>query len=248
MDTARTKQKILLVEDDINFGIILRDYLMLNDFDVVLARNGMEGFEKFKRDKFDLIILDVMMPYKDGFTLAKEIRFRDQKVPLIFLTAKTMKEDMLKGYQLGADDYINKPFDSEVLIYKIKALLSRSASEDDKEKEEIFDFNIGDFTFDAKLRNLSYKGEEPIKLSPKESKLLQMLANYKNDLMPREKALKEIWQDDNYFTSRSMDVYIAKLRKLLKKDPNVKIVNIHGAGFRLLDPSEETVKKEQENN
>jgi len=246
MMTAQTKQKILLVEDDINFGIILRDYLMLNDFEVVLARNGMEGFEKFKKDKFDLIILDVMMPYKDGFTLAKEIRFRDQKVPLIFLTAKTLKEDMLKGYQIGADDYINKPFDSEVLIYKIKALLNRAVKEEEHEKKEVYDFKIGDFTFDAKLRNLKYKDEEAIKLSPKESKLLQMLASYKNDLMPREKALKEIWQDDNYFTSRSMDVYIAKLRKLLKKDPSVKIVNIHGAGFRLLDPSEKRVEKDEE--
>ncbi len=232
------KQKILLVEDDMNFGIILRDYLMLNDYDVVLARNGMEGFEKYKKDNFDLIILDVMMPYKDGFTLAKEIRQRDQKVPLIFLTAKTLKEDMLKGYQIGADDYINKPFDSEVLIYKIKALLNRSAKEKEKERKTLNNFKIGNFTFDAKLRQLKYKDEDPVKLSPKESKLLQLLATYKNDLMPRDKALTEIWQDDNYFTSRSMDVYIAKLRKVLKKDPKVKIVNIHGAGFRLVDPSE----------
>ncbi len=239
--TTPVKQKILLVEDDMNFGIILRDYLMLNGYDVTLARNGMEGFEKFKKDNYDLIILDVMMPYKDGFTLAKEIRQRDQKVPLIFLTAKTMKEDMLKGYKIGADDYINKPFDSEVLIYKIKALLNRSAKEKEKERKALNDFQIGDFTFDAKLRSLKFRNEEPVKLSPKESKLLQLLATYKNDLMPREKALTEIWQDDNYFTSRSMDVYIAKLRKLLKKDPNVKIVNIHGAGFRLVDPSE--VKK-----
>jgi len=243
MDT-KTKQTILLVEDDMNFGIILRDYLMLNDFEVVLARNGMEGFEKFKKGNFNLIILDVMMPYKDGFTLAKEIRMRDEKVPLIFLTAKTMKEDMLKGYQLGADDYINKPFDSEVLIYKIKALLNRTAKEQEKERirNEVFIFQIGDFSFDAKLRRLKYKNEESVKLSPKESKLLQMLSLYKNDLLPRETALKEIWQDDNYFTSRSMDVYIAKLRKLLKKDETVKIVNIHGAGFRLLDPSD--VKEE----
>ncbi len=237
---TNVKQKILLVEDDMNFGIILRDYLMLNDFEVVLARNGMEGFEKFKKDNFDLIILDVMMPYKDGFTLAKEIRFRDQKVPLIFLTAKTMKEDMLKGYQIGADDYINKPFDSEVLIYKIKALLSRSAKEEEKQKRknQVFDFKIGGFNFDAKLRMLTYLNEEPVKLSPKESKLLQLLALYKNDLMRREEALKEIWQDDNYFTSRSMDVYIAKLRKLLSKDQNIRVENIHGAGFRLFDPSE----------
>ncbi len=235
---TQTKKKILLVEDDINFGIILRDYLRLNDFDVTLARNGMEGFEKFKKDYYDLIILDVMMPYKDGFTLAKEIRARNKQVPLIFLTAKTLKEDMLKGYQLGADDYVNKPFDSEVLLYKIKALLNRRIVPVQEEKPETVHFKIGDFKFDSKLRQLFYKDEEPIKLSPKESKLLKMLAIHKNDLMPREKALTKIWQDDNYFTSRSMDVYIAKLRKLLQRDPSVKIVNIHGAGFRLVDESD----------
>ena len=229
--------KILLVEDDINFGVILRDYLRLNDFDVTLARNGMEGFEKFKKDYFNLIILDVMMPYKDGFTLAKEIRARNKQVPLIFLTAKTLKEDMLKGYQLGADDYINKPFDSEVLLYKIKALLNRRIQPVEEKKEEVFNFEIGNFKFDSKLRQLFYKDESPNKLSPKESKLLKMLAQHKNDLMPREKALTKIWQDDNYFTSRSMDVYIAKLRKLLQRDENVKIINIHGAGFRLVDGS-----------
>ena len=235
---TQTKKNILLVEDDINFGIILRDYLRLNDFDVTLARNGMEGFEKFKKDYFDLIILDVMMPYKDGFTLAKEIRARNKQVPLIFLTAKTLKEDMLKGYQLGADDYVNKPFDSEVLLYKIKALLNRRIAPVQEEKPVAVHFNIGDFRFDSKLRQLFYKDEAPIKLSPKESKLLKMLALHKNDLMPRERALTKIWQDDNYFTSRSMDVYIAKLRKLLQRDPKVKIVNIHGAGFRLVDESD----------
>jgi DNA-binding response OmpR family regulator len=229
--------KILLVEDDINFGVILRDYLRLNDFDVTLARNGMEGFEKFKKDYFNLIILDVMMPYKDGFTLAKEIRARNKQVPLIFLTAKTLKEDMLKGYQIGADDYINKPFDSEVLLYKIKALLNRRIQPVEEKKEEVFNFEIGNFKFDSKLRQLFYKDEAAVKLSPKESKLLKMLAQHKNDLMPREKALTKIWQDDNYFTSRSMDVYIAKLRKLLQRDENVKIINIHGAGFRLVDGS-----------
>ena len=234
----QTKKKILLVEDDINFGIILRDYLRLNDFDVILARNGMEGFEKFKKDYYDLIILDVMMPYKDGFTLGKEIRARNQQVPLIFLTAKTLKEDMLKGYQIGADDYVNKPFDSEVLLYKIKALLNRRVVPVKEEEPDAVYFNIGDFTFDSKLRQLSYKDEASVKLSPKESKLLKMLALHKNDLMPREKALTKIWQDDNYFTSRSMDVYIAKLRKLLQKDDRVKITNIHGAGFRLVDETE----------
>jgi two-component system, OmpR family, response regulator len=217
-----TNKKILLVEDDPNFGSILRDYLSMNDFDVTLAKNGMEGFEKFKKDNFDLCILDVMMPYKDGFTLAKEIREKNKDVPLIFLTAKTMKEDVLKGYKVGADDYLNKPFDSEVLLMKIKAIIQRKSSE-----------VKGDHA-NSKLRFLTFPGDEPIKLSPKENELLKMLALHENDLMPRELALTKIWRDDNYFTSRSMDVYIAKLRKFLKADENVEILNIHGEGFRLV--------------
>jgi DNA-binding response OmpR family regulator len=231
METAN--KKILLVEDDQNFGAILKDYLMLNDFDVVLAKNGMEGFEKFKKDTYDLCILDVMMPYKDGYTLAKEIREKNKEVPIIFLTAKSMKEDVLKGYKVGADDYLNKPFDSEVLLLKIKAIIQRKAS-DVKSEPVKFDFQIGSFHLNAKLRFLTFKNEEPIKLSPKENELLKMLALYENDLMPRELALTKIWRDDNYFTSRSMDVYIAKLRKYLKVDENVEILNIHGEGFRLV--------------
>ena len=229
-------KKILLVEDDPNFGTVLKDYLMMNDYDVVHAKNGMEGFEKFKKDDFDLCILDVMMPYKDGFTLAKEIREKNTDVPIVFLTAKAMKEDVLKGYKVGADDYLNKPFDSEVLLYKIKAILQRKEADENIE-EEIFEFKIGKFDFNSKLRHLSFNGKEPQKLSPKESKLLKMLALHKNDLMPRELALTKIWRDDNYFTSRSMDVYIAKLRKYLKSDENVEILNIHGEGFRLLEQS-----------
>ncbi|MBT8317037.1 MAG: response regulator transcription factor [Lutibacter sp.] len=226
--------KILLVEDDPNFGTVLKDYLLINEYDVTLAKDGLEGLIMFKNDDFDLCILDVMMPRKDGFSLAKDIRASDAEVPIIFLTAKTMKEDVLKGYQAGADDYLNKPFDSEVLLYKIKAILQRKESEQTTE-EETFEFNIGQFSFNSKLRHLAFKGEEAQKLSPKESKLLKMLATYKNDLMPRELALTKIWRDDNYFTSRSMDVYIAKLRKYLKKDENVEILNIHGEGFRLLE-------------
>jgi len=229
----KTNKKILLVEDDANFGAILRDYLALNDFDVTLAKNGMEGLEKFKKDTFDLCILDVMMPYKDGYTLAKEIREKNKEVPIIFLTAKTMKEDVLKGYKVGADDYLNKPFDSEVLLVKINAIIQRKAQETSKLDSAKFEFQIGDFHLNSKLRFLTYKNEEPIKLSPKECELLKMLALHENDLMPRELALTKIWRDDNYFTSRSMDVYIAKLRKYLKPDPNVEIINIHGEGFRL---------------
>ena len=228
-----SNKKILLVEDDPNFGSILKDYLMMNEFDVTLAKNGMEGFEKFKKDTFDLCILDVMMPYKDGFTLAREIRDKNKEIPIIFLTAKTMKEYVLKGYKVGADDYLNKPFDSEVLLMKIKAIMQRKSSEVKAENTK-FEFQIGKFNLNSKLRFLTFENDEPIKLSPKENELLKMLALYENDLMPREVALTKIWRDDNYFTSRSMDVYIAKLRKYLKPDENVEILNIHGEGFRLV--------------
>jgi len=226
-------KKILLVEDDPNFGAVLKDYLLINDFDVTLAKNGMEGFEKFKKDNFDLCILDVIMPYKDGYTLAREIREKNKEVPIIFLTAKSMKEDVLKGYKVGADDYLNKPFDSEVLLMKIKAIIQRKSSETKTDNSK-FEFQIGRFHLNSKLRFLTFDKDEPIKLSPKENELLKMLALHENDLMPRELALTKIWRDDNYFTSRSMDVYIAKLRKYLKPDEEVEILNIHGEGFRLV--------------
>ena len=230
-------KKILLVEDDPNFGTVLKDYLMMNDYDVILAKNGMEGFEKFKKDDYDLCILDVMMPYKDGFTLAKEIREKNKEVPIIFLTAKAMKEDVLKGYKIGADDYLNKPFDSEVLLMKIKAIIQRKSKETVSDSKQ-FDFVFGNFHLNAKLRYLTYKDQAPNKLSPKENDLLRLLALHKNDLMPRELALTKIWRDDNYFTSRSMDVYIAKLRKYLSVDDEVEIINIHGEGFRLVVKTE----------
>lgn len=226
-------KRILLVEDDPNFGLVLKDYLSLNNFDVTLARNGMEGFEKYKKGAFDACILDVMMPFKDGFTLAKEIREDNAVIPIIFLTAKSLKEDVLKGYKSGADDYLTKPFDSEVLLVKLKTLLKRKSSGLISNNQQV-EFFIGNFLLNAKLRFLTYKNEETVKLSPKENELLKMLALHLNDLMPRERALTQIWRDDNYFTSRSMDVYIAKLRKYLKKDPNVEILNIHGEGFRLV--------------
>jgi DNA-binding response OmpR family regulator len=228
-------KKILLVEDDPNFGTVLKDYLALNDYNVTHAKDGIEGLIMFKNNDFDLCILDVMMPRKDGFSLAQDIRGTNKEVPIIFLTAKTLKEDVLRGYQVGADDYLNKPFDSEVLLFKIKAILQRKESDKTTESEQ-FEFNIGNIFFNSKLRQLLFtKDGEPQKLSPKESKLLRMLAIHKNDLMPRELALTKIWRDDNYFTSRSMDVYIAKLRKYLKADDNVEILNIHGEGFRLVD-------------
>lgn len=227
------KKKVLLVEDDQNFGTILRDYLELHDYDVVLARNGVEGYEKFSKNEFSICLLDVMMPHKDGFTLAKEIRKTGSTVPIIFLTAKSMKDDVVKGYNLGADDYLTKPFDSDVLLLKMKAMFQRMEQNVvnlDKAKHL---FTIGKFEFNAKLRQLSFDDSSPVKLSPKEGSLLQLLALYQNDLMPRELALKKIWKDDTYFTSRSMDVYIAKLRKHLKSDPSIVISNIHGEGFRM---------------
>ncbi len=231
------KNRILLVEDDPNFGTVLKDYLSLNDYDVTHAKDGLEGLIMFKNHDFDLCILDVMMPRKDGFSLAKDIRGTNTEIPIIFLTAKTMKEDILKGYQAGADDYLNKPFDSEVLLLKIKAILQRKETEKSTE-DDTFEFKIGKFDFNSKLRQLSFDGGEMRKLSPKENKLLKLLTIYKNDLMPRELALTKIWRDDNYFTSRSMDVYIAKLRKYLKEDENVEILNIHGEGFRMIDKNE----------
>ena len=226
-------KQVLLVEDDDNFGTVLRDYLQLNGYKVVLTRNGLEGFEKFKKNEFDICILDVMMPYKDGFTLAKEIRSKDKTTPIVFLTAKSMKEDVLKGYKIGADDYLTKPFDSEILLKKLEVLIQRTQKniKKSKPKSRIL---IGDFIFNPRLRTLIYKKDAPTNLSPKENRLLLMLVENQNDLLSRNIALKEIWSDDNYFTSRSMDVYIAKLRKYLRQDASVEIVNIHGEGFRLI--------------
>lgn len=226
-------KKILIVEDDYNFGSILKDYLTLNSYKVVLATNGRDGYNKCFSDDFDLCILDVMMPYKDGFTLGKEIREKKEDLPIFFLTAKTLKQDVLRGFKIGADDYLTKPFDSEVLLAKIKAILKRRNLIKAPEVEE-FLFEIGKYNFNSKLRLLSYQSNDSIKLSPKESQLLRLLILYKNDLLPRSIALSKIWRDETYFTSRSMDVYIAKLRKILGDDKNIEILNVHGEGFRLI--------------
>jgi len=226
------KYKILLCEDDTNLGMVLKNYLELNDYDVTLERDGRLGLAAFQREKFDICLLDVMMPNMDGFTLAEEIRDVDPDIPLFFLSAKTMKEDIIQGYKLGADDYITKPFDSEVLLHKIKAILKRN--EEMNREQENMEFDLGNFHFNPKLRELSIAGKTQT-LSPKENELLRMLAEHKNDLLPREKALKKIWGSDTYFNGRSMDVYIAKLRKYLKEDENLEIVNIHGNGFRLVE-------------
>jgi len=232
--------KILLVEDDQNFGDVLRSYLEMHDFDVTLATDGEAGLEKYNQGKFDLCIFDVMMPKKDGFTLAQEIREKDKQTPIIFLTAKTLKEDVVEGFKIGGDDYITKPFNSEELLLRVQAILKRSSSEVD-EKEDIKEFDIGNYHFNYPLRILTHKnaeGESKDKLSPKEAHLLRLFCLYKNDVLPRSVALTKIWGDDNYFTARSMDVFVTKLRKYLKKDTNLEIVNIHGNGFRLIDRTE----------
>jgi two-component system OmpR family response regulator len=227
------KPKILLCEDDQNLGSVLKNYLELNDFDVILERDGRLGLAAFQREKFDLCLLDIMMPHMDGFTLAEEIRDIDPDIPLFFLSAKTMKEDIIQGYKLGADDYITKPFDSEVLLMKIKAILKRN--EETTREAENKEFDLGGYHFNHKLRELSHAGKTQT-LSPKENELLKMLSEHMNDLLPREQALKKIWGSDTYFNGRSMDVYIAKLRKYLKEDDKIEIVNIHGNGFRLVAP------------
>ncbi len=229
----KKKYKILLCEDDTNLGMVLKNYLELNDYDVILERDGRLGMAAFQREKFDICLLDVMMPNVDGFTLAEEIRDIDPDIPLFFLSAKTMKEDIIQGYKLGADDYITKPFDSEVLLLKIKAILKRN--EEDNRISDNIEFDLGSYHFNPRLRELSHDGKTQT-LSPKENDLLKMLAEHKNDLLPRERALKKIWGSDTYFNGRSMDVYIAKLRKYLKDDSNIEIVNIHGNGFRLVAP------------
>ena len=225
------KPQILLCEDDTNLGMVLKNYLELNDYTVTLERDGKLGLAAFQREKFDLCLLDVMMPNMDGFTLAEEIRDVNPDVPLFFLSAKTMKDDIIQGYKLGADDYITKPFDSEVLLHKIKAILKRN---EELHREEVnAEFDLGRYHFNPRLRELTIDGKTQT-LSPKENELLKMLSEYKNDLLSREIALKKIWGSDTYFNGRSMDVYIAKLRKYLKEDSAIEIVNIHGNGFRLV--------------
>lgn len=226
------KPKILLCEDDPNLGMVLKNYLELNDYDVILERDGRLGLAVFQREKFDLCLLDVMMPHMDGFTLAEEVRNINPDVPLFFLSAKTMKDDIIQGYKLGADDYITKPFDSEVLLLKIRAILKRN--EELNRESANMEYDLGKYHFNPRLRELSLNGKTQT-LSPKENELLKMLSEYKNDLLPREAALKKIWGSDTYFNGRSMDVYIAKLRKYLKEDPGIEIVNIHGNGFRLVE-------------
>jgi DNA-binding response OmpR family regulator len=232
---------ILLVEDDENFGDVLRSYLEMHDYDVTLATDGEAGLRAFKPNHYDICIFDVMMPKKDGFTLARDIRERDTQVPIIFLTAKNLKEDVLQGFRAGADDYITKPFVSEELLMRIQAILKRSSPQADPD-DGIREFVIGRFHYDYVLRELRFDKDQPSekmeKLSPKEAELLRLFALRKNDVLTRKEALTKIWGEDNYFTARSMDVFVTKLRKYLKLDENLEIVNIHGNGFRLVESEE----------
>ncbi|RMG66303.1 MAG: DNA-binding response regulator [Bacteroidetes bacterium] len=228
---------ILLVEDEANFGMVLRDYLDMNDYQVTLAPNGEEGLAAFRREPFALCILDVMMPRMDGFTLAKHIREINSDIPIIFLTARGLQEDIREGFRLGGDDYITKPFDSEELLLRIQAILKRSArSASGQPTAEPDEFDFGQYHFNYRLHTLAH-GETQERLSPKEADLLRLLVMRKNDLLSREEALTKLWGDDNYFNARSMDVFISKLRKRFKADPDVQIENVHGKGFRLLDTS-----------
>ena len=226
-------QKILLAEDDPNLGDILKDYLELKGkFDVVLCKDGDEALREFNKETFDLCILDVMMPRKDGFTLGKEIRKINAEIPIIFATAKGMMEDKTEAFGLGGDDYITKPFRVEELLLRIHALLRRTMRER-QEESTIEEFDIGNYHFDYVAQQISFQGQRQ-KLSTKEAELLRLLCLKKNDVLTREEALLKIWHDDNYFNGRSMDVFLSKLRKYLRDDPKVEIVNVHGKGYKLL--------------
>ncbi|MDF1560190.1 MAG: response regulator transcription factor [Bacteroidales bacterium] len=225
------KVSILLAEDDTNLGQLLKSYLSAKEYDTILAIDGAEAMKIFKKEKFSLCLLDVMMPEMDGFTLAREIRTIDPHIPIIFLTAKNLKEDVIEGFKTGADDYLTKPFSMEELIYRIEAILRRST----KRATDVpaAEYTIGKFNFDVTRQLLTYQ-DQVRKLTTKETELLELLCRHQNEVLERNLALKSIWIDDNYFNARSMDVYITKLRKYLSKDENVEILNIHGKGYKLL--------------
>jgi DNA-binding response OmpR family regulator len=227
-------KKILLVEDDPNLGLLLQEYLQLKGkFEVVRCSDGDEGLIAFTKEAFDICILDVMMPKKDGFTLGKEIRKINPHIPLIFATAKTMIEDKTEAFTLGGDDYITKPFRIEELLLRINALLKRvSEHKNEETSAQQSSFQIGDFVFDVAAQQITYK-ENIQRLSTKEAELLKLLCQKQNQVLTREEALLAIWHDDNYFNGRSMDVFLSKLRKYLKADPKVEIMNVHGRGYKL---------------
>nr|HPH72983.1 response regulator transcription factor [Paludibacteraceae bacterium] len=228
------KVKILLCEDDENLGMLLNEYLQTKGFETELCLDGEAGYKAFTNNSYDFCILDIMMPKKDGFSLAQDIRKLNSNVPILFLTAKTLKEDVLEGFKIGGDDYVTKPFSMEELLYRIEAILRRICV---KKSRITSEYKLGKFTFDTQKQLLIIDGKVT-KLTTKECELLTMLAQNANNILKRNYALKTIWVEDNYFNARSMDVYITKLRKLLKDDPNVEIINIHGKGYKLIIPNE----------
>lgn len=227
------RQRILLCEDDESLGMLLRDYLEAKNYDADLCLDGEAGYRTFCKNQYDMCVFDVMMPRKDGFQLAQEIREQNTEIPIIFLTAKNLKEDVFEGFRIGADDYITKPFSMDELVFRMEAILRRVRGQRTKDQTA---YRLGSFIFDTQ-RQLLIHGEEKTKLTTKECELLTLLCKHVNDVLQRELALKTIWIDDNYFNARSMDVYITKLRKHLKDDPEVEINNVHGKGYRLIIPN-----------
>jgi DNA-binding response OmpR family regulator len=223
--------KILLAEDDKNLGNVLKQYLEAKGYETVLSPNGQEALDQFKHNSFDFLILDVMMPVMDGYTVAKEVRKLDNKVPILFLTAKNMQNDKIHGFEVGADDYLTKPFSMDELLLRIQAILKRTQSSVVKPEDNIYKF--GKFTFDYN-RQILFNGEKEEKLTSKEAELLKLFCENINEVLDRTVALNRIWYGDSYFNARSMDVYITKLRKYLKDDPNVELNNVHGVGFKLV--------------
>ncbi|HPB06086.1 MAG TPA: response regulator transcription factor [Prolixibacteraceae bacterium] len=226
-----TKIKILLAEDDENLGLLLKEYLIAKGYDTDLFPDGETAYHGFMRNQYNICLLDVMMPKKDGFTLARDIRLVNADIPVIFLTAKNLKEDVIEGFKIGADDYMTKPFSMEELIFRIEAILRRISNDNQPSDQNVY--HIGLYSFDVRKQILSHDGEE-VKLTTKESELLRLLVANANKVLERNYALKAIWIDDNYFNARSMDVYITKLRKHLKDDPSVEIINVHGKGYKLI--------------
>ncbi len=224
------KYKILLAEDDINLGSILKEFLQLKNYEVTLGNNGTEAWKIFTNGNFDLLLLDIMMPEKDGFTLAKEIRKTNKKVPIIFLTSKSLPQDKIKGFKIGGDDYITKPFNTEELLLRIKAILKRTTQKSAAKKTTVF--NIGKYKFNFDNKTLTFNKTD-IHLTVKEALLLKLLCENKNEILKREIALNKIWKESNYFTARSMDVYISKLRKYLSNDNSITINNFHGIGYMM---------------
>jgi len=223
--------KILLAEDDINLGMLLREYLNAKGYTTELYANGEEAYKAFMHNQYDICIFDIMMPKKDGFNLAKDIRILNSEIPIIFLTAKSLKQDVFEGFKIGADDYLTKPFNMQELLFRMEAILRRAKKAGLAQEQD--EFVLGKYTFDANKQVLE-TGNKSIKLTTKESELLKLLCININKVLERNYALKSIWIDDNYFNARSMDVYITKLRKLLKDEPTIEIINVHGKGYKLI--------------